>query len=601
MTEINQDSHHIPVTLEELNKLGWDQPDIILVSGDAYVDHPSFGTAVMARIAEHYGFRVAVLPQPNWKDDLRDFRKLGVPKYFFGVTAGAMDSMVNHYTPRRRRRSDDAYTPGGRSGYRPDMPSIIYTQILKKLYPEVPVVLGGVEASMRRFSHYDYWQDKVRPSILSESGADLLIYGMGERPFVRILELMQRGVPLKSLHNVLQTAFRWPEGKELPPLKKVAAKTLPSHNDCISDKQAFAKAFKTFEEESNRWSGDRLIQRSGDFLVVMNPPYPPADQKVADLPYDLPYTRLPHPKYRKKPPIPAYEMIRHSVTAHRGCFGGCSFCAIASHQGKFVVSRSKRSIIREMEKIASLPDFKGHITDMGGPSANMYKMGGIDLSVCKKCKRASCIFPETCKNLNYDHKPLLQLYDAVMQVGGVRKLTIGSGLRVDMLVGKAKEPTARYALNEYLQRVIRHHVSGRLKVAPEHTEDHVLRGMRKPSFKSFQLFYSKFRKQCREENLPWQLIPYFISGYPGSGDKDMLALAQLVQKMGLQTDQVQEFTPTPMTLATMIYHTGFDPYTGKSVYVAKTDAQKVKQKSYFFKEKGGKAGSRVVKKPTYQR
>ncbi len=596
-----QDGHQIPVTREELDKLGWDQPDIILVSGDAYVDHPSFGAAVMARIAEHYGFRVAVLPQPNWRDDLRDFKKLGVPKYFFGVTAGAMDSMVNHYTPRRRRRSDDAYTPGGRSGYRPDMPSIVYTQILKKLFPEVPVVLGGVEASMRRLSHYDYWLDKVRPSILTESGADMLIYGMGERPYARILELMQRGVPLESLHNILQTAFRWPAAAELPSLKKVAAKTLPSHEACLADKKEFAKAFMSFEEESNRWSGDRLVQQNGEFLVVVNPPYPPADQKMADLPYDLPYTRLPHPKYHKKPPIPAFEMIRHSVTAHRGCFGGCSFCAIAAHQGKFVISRSEKSIIDEMEKIASMSGFKGHITDLGGPSANMYRMGGVDLSVCKKCKRPSCIFPDTCKNLNYDHKPLLNLYDAVMQVKGVKKLTIGSGLRVDMLVGKDKEPTERYALNEYLQRVIRHHVSGRLKVAPEHTEDQVLRGMRKPSFTSFQLFYSKFRKQCREEALPWQLIPYFISGHPGSSDNDMLALAQLVQKMGLQTDQVQEFTPTPMTLATTIYYTGFDPYTGKSIYVARSDAQKVKQKSYFLKEKSGKGGRRVVKKPTYQR
>ncbi len=596
-----QDGHQIPVTREELDKLGWDQPDIILVSGDAYVDHPSFGAAVMARIAEHYGFRVAVLPQPNWRDDLRDFKKLGVPKYFFGVTAGAMDSMVNHYTPRRRRRSDDAYTPGGRSGYRPDMPSIVYTQILKKLFPEVPVVLGGVEASMRRLSHYDYWLDKVRPSILTESGADMLIYGMGERPYARILELMQRGVPLESLHNILQTAFRWPAAAELPSFKKVAAKTLPSHEACLADKKEFAKAFMSFEEESNRWSGDRLVQQNGEFLVVVNPPYPPADQKMADLPYDLPYTRLPHPKYHKKPPIPAFEMIRHSVTAHRGCFGGCSFCAIAAHQGKFVISRSEKSIIDEMEKIASMSGFKGHITDLGGPSANMYRMGGVDLSVCKKCKRPSCIFPDTCKNLNYDHKPLLNLYDAVMQVRGVKKLTIGSGLRVDMLVGKDKEPTERYALNEYLQRVIRHHVSGRLKVAPEHTEDQVLRGMRKPSFTSFQLFYSKFRKQCREEALPWQLIPYFISGHPGSSDNDMLALAQLVQKMGLQTDQVQEFTPTPMTLATTIYYTGFDPYTGKSIYVARSDAQKVKQKSYFLKEKSGKGGRRVVKKPTYQR
>ncbi len=582
----------LPVTREELDALGWDQPDVILVTGDAYVDHPSFGIAVMARIAEHHGFRVAVLPQPNWRDDLRDFKKLGVPKYFFGVSAGAMDSMVNHYTPRRRLRSDDAYTPGGRSGYRPDMPSIVYTRILKELYPEIPVVLGGVEASMRRLTHYDYWQDKVRPSILLESGADMLIFGMGERPFIRILELMQRGVPLNKLHNILQTAFVWPKGEALPDLKGVQTKVLPSVEACLADKKEFAGAFRVFEEESNRWSGARLIQSSGDQKVVINPAYPPADLDMADLPYDLPYTRLPHPKYKKKPSIPAFEMIRHSVSAHRGCFGGCSFCAIAAHQGKFVVSRSEQSIIRELEQITSMSDFKGHISDLGGPSANMYGMRGIDESVCKKCKKPSCIFPDTCKNLNFDHKPLLRLYDAAIQLKGVKKLTIGSGLRVDMLVDKPKEQTERYALHEYLQRVIRNHVSGRLKVAPEHTEDLVLRSMRKPSFKSFQLFYNKFMKQCKEEQLPWQLIPYFISGHPGCNDKDMMALAQLVRKMGLQTDQVQEFTPTPMTLATTIYYTGFDPYTGKSVYVARSDTQKMKQKSYFFANKAKRSGRR---------
>ena len=596
-----QNDSFLPVTREELEVLGWDQPDVILVSGDAYVDHPSFGIAVMARVAEFQGFRVAVLPQPNWRDDLRDFKKLGAPKFFFGVSAGAMDSMVNHYTPRRRRRSDDAYTPGGRAGYRPDMPSIVYTQILKELYPDIPVVLGGVEASMRRLTHYDYWQDRVVPSILVESGADMLIFGMGERPFIRILELMQKGVPLQSLHNVLQTAFVWPGDVVLPDLKGIESKKLPSHEACLADKKEFAAAFRVFEQESNRWKGARLVQRSGDRLVVVNPAYPPADQKMADFPFDLPYTRLPHPKYKKKPPIPAFEMIKHSVTAHRGCFGGCSFCAIAAHQGKFVVSRSKQSIIREIDRIATSPGFKGHLSDLGGPSANMYNMGGIDLKVCQKCKRPSCIFPDTCKNLNYDHKPLLNLYDAVMQVKGVKKLTIGSGIRVDMLVGKDKDQTQRYALNQYLQRVIRHHVSGRLKVAPEHTEDHVLQAMRKPSFESFNLFYSKFRKQCKDENLPWQVIPYFISGHPGTSDRDMMQLAQVVQKMGLQTDQVQEFTPTPMTLATTVYYTGFDPYTGKNVVVARSDARKMAQKNFFFKKGSKRPVGRAQKKPAYKK
>lgn len=575
----------LPVTREELDNLGWDQPDVILVSGDAYVDHPSFGVAVMGRVAEHMGLRVAILPQPNWRDDLRDFKKLGAPRYFFGVTAGAMDSMVNHYTARRRRRSDDAYTPGGRAGYRPDMPSIAYTRILKKLYPDVPVILGGVEASMRRLTHYDYWQDKVRPSILIESGADMLIYGMGERPYVRIIELMQKGVPVHSLHNVMQTAFVSPVDGNLPRLKGVEELELPTHEAALADKKVFAEAFRLFEEDSNRWSGRRLLQRHDSNIVVVNPPYPPADQTEADMPYDLPYTRQPHPRYRKKPPIPAYEMIKFSVNIHRGCFGGCSFCAIAAHQGKFVVSRSEQSVMRELEEVVKMPGFKGHISDLGGPSANMYKMEGIDKSICHKCKRPSCIYPETCKNLNYDHHPLLRIYERAMQVTGVKKLSIGSGVRVDMLVGRSPEISRKYGLHAYSKQLIRHHVSGRLKVAPEHTEEQVLRRMRKPSFKTFEMFYANFKQSCKEEKLPWQLIPYFISGHPGSSNHDMMKLAGIVRRLGLQTDQVQEFTPTPMTLATTMYYTGMDPYNGEKVFVAKTDQSKKHQKDYFFNKK----------------
>ncbi len=572
----------MPVTREELDQLGWDQPDIILVTGDAYVDHPSFGTAVMARVAEHHGIRVAVLPQPNWRDDLRDFTKLGTPTYFFGVTAGAMDSMVNHYTPRRRKRSDDAYTPGGRSGYRPDMPSIVYTRILKKLYPDVPVILGGVEASMRRFTHYDYWQDKVRPSVLIESGADMMIYGMGEQPFVRIIQLLQKGVPFRSLHNILQTAYTVDANDPIPVLKGYKDTGLPSHESCLQDKKVFAEAFRMTEEASGSWQPDRLIQQGMGKKVVVNPTFPPAGQKMADMPYDLPYTRLPHPKYSKKPPIPAYEMIRFSVTMHRGCFGGCSFCAIAAHQGKYVVSRSERSIINELENITQTPGFKGHVTDMGGPTANMYRMGGNDLTLCKTCRRPSCLYPSICKNLHYDHNPLINLYEKALQVSGIKKVTIGSGIRHDMLVGRPAEEAARFGLDAYTKRLLRHHVSGRLKLAPEHTEPGVLKAMRKPSFKSFELFYSRFKKVCREEDLPWQMVPYFISGHPGSHDRDMQALARVVKKLGLHAEQVQEFTPTPMTLATTMYYTGIDPYSGKQVFTASTDRQKKQQKSYFF-------------------
>lgn len=586
----------LPASREEIDRLGWDRPDIILVSGDAYVDHPSFGVAVMGRMAERFGMRVAILPQPNWRDDLRDFKKLGAPKYFFGVTAGAMDSMVNHYTARRRRRSDDAYTPGGRAGYRPDMPSIVYTRILKELFPEVPVILGGVEASMRRLAHYDYWQDKVRQSILMESGADMLIFGMGERPYVRIIELMQKGVPMHSLHNILQTAFVHPADEHLPALKEVEKVEIPSYEEVMKDKKAFMEAFRLFEEDSHKWSGRRLLQRHGSMMVVVNPAYPPADQKTADMPYDLPYTRLPHPRYSKKPPIPAYEMIRFSVNVHRGCFGGCSFCAIAAHQGKFVVSRSEQSVMRELEEVVKMPGFKGHISDLGGPSANMYQMEGIDKSVCRKCKRPSCIFPDICKNLNYDHHPLLNLYERAKQTPGVQKLTIGSGVRVDMLVGRKPDISQKYGLNAYSRQLIRHHVSGRLKVAPEHTEQMVLKKMRKPSFKTFELFYSKFKEVCKQDKLPWQLIPYFISGHPGSSNHDMMKLAGNVRRLGLQTDQVQEFTPTPMTLATTMYYTGQDPYTGEMIHVTKSDAHKKQQKSYFFNKKrqpqNKKAGSK---------
>ncbi len=569
----------IPVTLEEIQKLGWEQPDIILVSGDAYVDHPAFGTAVIARLAEYAGFRVAIIPQPNWQDDLRDFRKLGPPRYFFGVSAGAMDSMVNHYTALKRKRRDDAYTPGGRAGYRPDMPSVVYSRVLKSLYPDVPVILGGVEASMRRFTHYDYWRDKVLPSILVESGADMLLYGMGEQAFLRILQLMQKGVPFSSLHNVLQTAFIARDNDHIPPLKGYGETILPSHEACVQDKKAFASAFRLTEEASNSWKCDRLIQPSGSLKVIVNPPFEPASEKIADLPYDLPYTRLPHPKYKNKPPIPAWEMIRFSVNIHRGCFGGCSFCAISAHQGKFVVSRSEESVLRELEKVVRMPGFKGHVTDLGGPSANMYHMGGLDLRLCQKCRRPSCIFPSVCQNLNYDHQPLNRLYDLTMNVGGVKKLSIGSGVRYDMLVKRPQAHRLDYGLDGYMQRLFTRHVSGRLKVAPEHTASSVLSRMRKPSFTLFEAFYEQFNKTCRDKNLPWQMIPYFISGHPGCYDDDMEQMARIVRRLGLNPEHVQEFTPTPMTLATTMYYTGFDPYTGEKIASPRGDRRKRKQKN----------------------
>ena len=579
---VNNKHQFLPVTREEMDRLGWEQADIILVSGDAYVDHPAFGTAVMARVAEYCGMRVAVLAQPNWRDDLRDFKKLGPPKYFFGVSAGAMDSMVNHYTPRRRKRREDAYTPGGRAGYRPDMPSLVYTRILKQLYPDIPVFLGGVEASMRRFSHFDYWEDRVRPSILVESGADMLLYGMAEMPFIRIIELLERGVPFSSLHNMLQTAFVTSADDPLPPLKGTKEIMLPSHEECLADNLAFADAFRVIETVSNRMDPERLIQRHGDKRVVVNPPFPPTDQYGKDLAWDLPYTRLPHPRYHKKPAIPAYEMIKFSVTLHRGCFGGCSFCAIATHQGKFIASRSERSVLQELENIVQMPGFKGHITDLGGPTANMYRMGGKDPAVCKKCRRPSCIFPAICNNLNYDHNPLIRLYDKALKVPGVKRVTIGSGIRYDMLEAPSEAVSKAYGLKEYARKLLLRHVSGRMKVAPEHTEKHVLTAMRKPSFSTFERFHRRFREECHREGLSWQLVPYFISGHPGCRDRDMDNLAAAVKRNGLKPEPVQEFTPTPMTLSTTMYYTGIDPYSGKKVFSARSDLAKKRQKAYFF-------------------
>lgn len=572
----------LPVSREELDRRGWDEVDVIIVSGDAYVDHPSFGHAVMGRLIEKEGFRVAVLPQPNWRDDLRDFKKLGKPRLFFGVTAGCMDSMVNHYTANKRLRSDDAYTPGGIAGFRPDYASVVYTGILKKLFPDVPVILGGIEASMRRLTHYDYWSDSLKPDILTWSGADMLVFGMGEKAIVALLQRLAAGEPIHQIRDLEQTAFKVPADELLPELPGVNTLELPSHVQCQADKKVFASHFRIFEEESNRWQGARLIEPNGDTVTVINPANPPMEEEEIDAAFDLPYTRQPHPRYNKRGQIPAFEMIRNSINLHRGCFGGCAFCAISAHQGKFVVSRSEKSIMNEVKLVASEPDFKGHITDMGGPSANMYQMKGIDTDKCKKCKRASCIFPTICRNLNTDHRPMTALYKKAMLVQGVKRITIGSGIRYDMLVGRTEAENKVNGLDEYLKQVITKHVSGRLKVAPEHSAQNVLQIMRKPHYRTFKDFQKRFEEINRQNGLKQQLIPYFISSHPGSRPEDMAELACETMQQGFRLEQVQDFTPTPMTLATAIYYTGIDPYTQKPVYVAKTKDDKVNQQRFFF-------------------
>jgi len=571
----------LPTTRKELEQREWDEVDVIIFTGDAYVDHPSFGAAVIGRVIQDEGLRVAIVPQPNWKDDKRDFRKLGKPKLFFGVTAGNMDSMVNHYTAARRLRSDDAYTPGGKSGFRPDYPTTVYTKILKEIFPDVPVVIGGIEASMRRLTHYDYWKDKLEPSILTGSGADLLIYGMGEQPLRELVRLLNKGVPFSSLTTIPQTSVIIEKNSALPVNREWKDVFLHSHEKCLTDKKLFSENFVKFEKESNKIVSARLIEPAGDFNVIVNPPFHPMSEEEADRSFDLPYMYMPHPRYHKKGDIPAYEMIKFSVNIHRGCFGGCSFCAIAAHQGKQIVSRSERSIVKEIEKISALPDFKGYLTDLGGPSANMYRMKGKDLKLCQTCSRPSCIWPAVCKNLNANHKNLTDLYRKVDRMDGIKKSFIGSGVRYDLLFAEWNKNAGRDE-GEYLEELITGHLSGRLKVAPEHTAPAVLANMRKAPFDLFKKLKKRFEGIKLKHGLKSEIIPYFISSHPGCTDSDMRDLAAEARNLGIKPEQVQDFTPTPMTLSTLMYYTGFDPFTGKKVYVARNIEEKRRQKQYFF-------------------
>ncbi len=565
----------LPTTAKEVKALGWDYLDVILFTGDAYIDHPSFGAAVVGRLLEAEGYRVAIVPQPNWQDDLRDFKKLGQPRLFFGVTAGSMDSMVNHYTANIRLRSNDAYTPGNKAGFRPDYAATTYAKILKRLFPHTPVVLGGIEASLRRLTHYDYWSDSLMPSILCSSGADLLMYGMGEGVVERVAKALSNGYNTHLLRKIPQVAFladkqfvaQLPEDKTL---------TLASYEECCRSKRSFGENFKTIEIESNlKVSDNHIVERVGESYVVVNPPLATLTTEEVDRSFDLPYERAPHPRYRGKGEIPAWEMIKHSVNLHRGCFGGCSFCTISAHQGKFIASRSERSILAEVEKVVAMPDFKGYLSDIGGPSANMYNMGGRESSQCERCRRPSCLHPKICPNLNNDHRPLLKLYAKIRAVKGVKKAFIGSGIRYDL-----------FDDSPYLESVLKHHTSGRLKVAPEHTEDRVLKVMRKPPFALFERLNDDFHKICRREGLPYQLIPYFISSHPGCTEGDMKQLSERVLgRLNFTLEQVQDLTPTPMTLSSVIFYTGSDPYTNKELFVAKSQEDKRRQKSYFFSPK----------------
>lgn len=570
----------LPTTKKEVELRGWGELDVILFSGDAYIDHPAFGVSVIGRVLEAAGYRVAIIPQPDWHGDFRDFKKLGRPRLFFGVSAGAMDSMVNKYTANKRLRSEDAYSPNGRHDLRPEYPSIVYSNILRQLYPDVPIVLGGIEASLRRLTHYDYWKDCIRKSVLCDSGADIVIYGMGEKQIISIAQALENGRKIKAIKDIPQTAYLCKE-RDIPEGITTNDIVLHSHEECLYNKKFQAENFKHIEEESNKKHAQRILQKVDGQYIVVNPPYPTMTTEEVDATYDLPYTREPHPKYKGKV-IPAYEMIKFSVNIHRGCFGGCSFCTISAHQGKFIASRSKESILKEVKQVIQMPDFKGYLSDLGGPSANMYGMAGKNIKACEHCKRPSCIHPEICPNLNTDHSKLLDIYRTVDALPGIKKSFIGSGVRYDLLLHNAKDEKTNHSTQEYTRELIKNHVSGRLKIAPEHTSDRVLYLMRKPSFKQFYQFKRIFDKINKEENLRQQIIPYFISSHPGCKEEDMAELAVITKDLDFHLEQVQDFTPTPMTVSTEAWYSGYDPYTLEPVFSAKTPREKLAQRQFFF-------------------
>jgi len=571
----------LPTTLKEAKKRGWDELDVVLITGDAYVDHPAFGSAVIGRILESLGLKVAIIAQPNWRDDLRDFKKFGAPKYFFGVTSGAMDSMVNKYTAGKRLRSNDAYTPGGSPDFRPDYATQVYTKILKQFYPDTPVIIGGIEASLRRVTHYDFWSDKLMPNILTSSGADLLVYGMGEQPLRELVKLLLAGVPFNEIKTIPQTAYLINQNEPLP-IGNITwdVQELTSHEVCLKDKKLYSKNFMHVEVESNKQYAKRLTQKVEDKILVINPPYQTMTEAEIDASFDLPYTRYPHPKYKDRGPIAAYEMIKFSVNTHRGCFGGCSFCTISAHQGKMIASRSKESVMKEVDQISLMSDFKGYLSDIGGPSANMYQMKGIDQEVCDRCAAPSCVFPVICKNLDASPEKMTSLYKEIAAHPKIKKAFVSSGLRYDLMFNERSRDKKKD--EEYVDQLITHHVSGRMKVAPEHTEDHVLKSMRKPAFHYFETFKKKFEEISRKKGLNQELIPYFISSHPECTPEDMAKLAIKTKKLGYRLEQVQDFTPTPMTVATEIYYSGYHPYTLKEVKTAITMDEKTRQRNFFF-------------------
>lgn len=551
----------LPITQDEAAARGWDELDVVFVTGDAYVDHPSFGVPLLARFLESKGFRVGIIAQPDWRS-AEPFRVLGRPRLFFAVAAGAMDSMVAHYTPARKLRHDDAYTPGNRHGARPNRAVIVYTARLKEAFPGVPVVIGGIEASLRRFAHYDFWDDKVRRSILLDAKADLLVYGMGERPLLELAERMREESPLSSLRKIKGTAYVAgrdefpPEGTEIPSFEEIAA-----------DRRRYADAFRLISQEQNPWCGETLVQRHGDRrLVCVSPSLPLSEAELGAI-YALPFEKRPHPSYQE--PIPAFEQIRASITTHRGCYGGCAFCAITHHQGRFIQSRSESSILDEVGRMADLSWFRGSISDLGGPTANMYGTGCSNQEAMRSCRRESCLYPQPCKHLGSSGGKGASLLRGVRRLPQVKHAAVSSGVRFDLL---ARQP-------DYLAELLQHHVGGLLKVAPEHVADRVTSVMRKPPGKEFARFLSLFREETLRLGKKQYVVPYFISGHPGCTIADMAETALFLKRSGLRVEQVQDFTPTPGTLSTCIWYTGIDPYSGKEVYVPRGEREKRLQKA----------------------
>jgi uncharacterized radical SAM protein YgiQ len=554
-----------PMSAEEMRQRGWDWVDVVFVTGDAYVDHPSFAMAVLHRVLEAAGFRVAILSQPHWHS-AEPWRQFGKPRLFFAVSAGNMDSLINHYTANKKVRNDDAYSPGGRIGLRPDRATIVYCQRAREAFPGVPVIAGGVEASLRRLAHYDYWSDTVRRSILLDSKADLVVFGMGEKPIVEIARRLAAGQSVRDLRQLRSVAYalgaketsdameRW----RRTPTNGCQPIFLPSYEEVKTDKWAFAEATRLIHLHTNPYNAATLIQLHDHQAVVCNPPELPLSQEEMDRIYDLPYTRRPHPSYRE--PIPAYEMIKDSVTIMRGCFGGCTFCSITAHQGRIIQSRSQESILREVRKLANDPDFKGIVSDVGGPTANMYQMRCTRPEVEAKCRRLSCVHPTICRLLGTDHGPLIELLRRARQEPGIRKILVSSGIRMDLA----------QLSPEYVSELAAHHVGGRLKVAPEHTDPSVLGLMKKPAIDNFDDFATMFRQATEKARKPKQfLVPYFIASHPGSDLKAMIDLALYLKRNGYRPDQVQDFIPAPFDVATCMYYTGIDPFTKKSVTVAR--------------------------------